>query len=1828
MNKQLQQTIRLWLWLMMLLLAPVGAAWAQVSFQPGSLTATQNFNSLNNSGSATFNQNATLLGIYGERTGTGNTVIANDGSSNAGNLYSYGTGTETDRAFGSVGSGNAAVGNFTYGYRLKNETGTTITSLRVQYTGEQWRNSAAAAQTVAFSYLVSDSPITTTTPGSALPTGYTAVSGLDFTSPITGGSAGAINGNLDANRTVKDVTIQVSIPNGSEVMLRWYDPDHTGADHGLSIDDLTVTATLAGPALPAVNLSVSTNAASEADPTAVTVTATVSSAVSGDQTVSLAVTGTGITADDYTLSNMTITIPDGALSGSVTFTVVDDAAVEGTETATLTISNPSSGITLGTTTFQNITITDNDAPPSPVVSIAATDATGAEAGQDQITFTVSRTGDVTNPLDVTYTVGGTATNGTDYTPTLTGTVTIPAAQSAVAITITPVDDNVSDASETVILTLVDGVPYDLGAPSSATATITDNDVIRIHDIQGAGHVSTLNGQQVIGVPGIVTVLRNNGFYMEDPNLDGNDNTSEGIFVFTSSAPGRQVGESVTVSGTVNEFRPGNDAENLSTTQIISPTVTVLSSGNPLPAPTVISASSGPGIRTIPNKVITNDFPQNGDVEQSVFDPAEDGIDFYESLEGMRVQINNPVTTGLLNTNNEIWVLADNGAGATGVNSRGSITVSGNDATDVNNAFGDNSDFNPESIQIDDVLAATNTLDNANSGTRLNTIVGVVDYAFGEYEILTTSALSIATSSALTKEATNLTGSANQLTVATFNVENLDPNDGAARFNALASAIVSNLQSPDIISLEEIQDNNGATNDAVVDASTTFQTLINAIASAGGPTYQFRQINPVDDTNGGEPGGNIRVGFLFNPNRVSFVDRPGGTSTASTTVTNVNGQPQLSFSPGLIDPTNSAFTSSRKPLAGEFVFNGQTVFVIGNHFTSRGGSDALYERIQPPTQGGQSARESQAAIVNQFVDNLLAVNSNANVAVVGDFNEFQFFPAMQILEGDVQGQTKVLNNLVETLPVNERFTYNFEGNAQAIDHILVSNGLFSKLDGFDVVHINSEFTDQLSDHDPLVARFNIVSPATPLALTLSASPDQILTTGTTTLSATVANGTTPYSFAFAGPGTITQSPTSNTASVSGLTAGVQTFTVTVTDATTPTSQTITGTVSVTVTEAPPANTAPTTTGIADQTATVGQPFSLNVASAFTDAETPNALTFTASGLPAELSLSNGVISGTPSTTVGSPFSVTVAATDPGSLSVSTQFTLTITPAPVSSGPFAITGVTTVNCFTITPNQRQIVFSPQYSGLNGQPVSFSVVNEFLPTTQPGPYSLNLYTDNPTIVLKATQQGTPTEASFTYNWLAACNNQGGSTNTAPTTTGIPSQTITVGQPFSLNVAPFFTDAETPGSLTFAATGLPDGLTLTGSTISGTPSTTGVSTVSVRATDPGNLFVETSFTLNVVNPISGGSFAITGVTTVNCFTITANRRQVVFTPQYSGLNGQPVSFSVVNEFLPTTQPGPYSLELYTDNPTIVLKATQQGTPTEASFTYNWLTACNNQGGSTNTAPTTSGIPSQTATVGQPFSLNVAPFFTDAETPGNLTFTLSGLPDNFVLSNGILSGTPSTTAGSPYTVTVTATDPGSLSVSSQFMLTVVNPGNGGGQFAITGVTTISCTPLSATQRRVTFTPQYSGLTGQPVSFSVVNEFLPTTQPGPYSLDLYTDNPTIVLKATQQGTPTEASFTYNWLTACNSQNARMAAPESAPLAVNVLGNPTSNESVEFEVRGATGQSLTLRVTNLQGQTQSETTVKAAASVEHHQLHLGRSSGMYLLQVSTPTQTKIVKVVRQ
>ncbi|HEX8858049.1 MAG TPA: PxKF domain-containing protein [Actinomycetes bacterium] len=586
-------------------------------------------------------------------------------------------------------------------------------------------------------------------------------------------------------------------------------------------------------------------------------------------------------------------------------------------------------------------------------------------------------------------------------------------------------------------------------PQVASCTLTVNVTVptAIHDIQGAGHISPRNGRTVAGVTGVVTARSSNGFWFQDPSPDADPATSEGLFVFTSSAPAAAVGDAVVVAGRVAEFRPGGaSSTNLTTTEITGPAVTVQSSGNPLPAPTVV----GTGGRLPPGEVIEDDA--TGDVETSgTFDPASDGIDFWESLEGMRLQLNDPVATGPTNAFGETSVVGDDGANASVRTARGGVVVR-------------RGDFNPERVFLDDLLAPIPSVD---VGDRFaGAVVGVLDYNFGNFMLEVTDSPTVVPGG-LQREIAAPTG-ANQLAVATFNVENLDPGDPQSKFDQLAGLIVNNLRAPDVVAVEEIQDDNGPTDDGTVTAGTTFAKLIAAVRAAGGPTYDFRSIDPVNDQDGGEPGGNIRVGFLFRSDRgLAFVDRPGGTSTAATTVVGAGADTRLSFSPGRIDPTNPAFSSSRKPLAGEFTYNGHHLFVIANHFNSKGGDDPLFGHRQPPSQVTEAQRTQQATVVHDFVASLEAADPDAEVVVLGDLNDFEFSNALGTLQAG-----GVLQDLIATLPQEERYTYDFEGNSQALDHILLSDSLFARPFAYDAVHVNAEFASQASDHDPQVVRLTL------------------------------------------------------------------------------------------------------------------------------------------------------------------------------------------------------------------------------------------------------------------------------------------------------------------------------------------------------------------------------------------------------------------------------------------------------------------------------------------------------------------------------------------------------------------------------------------------------------------------------------------------------------------------------------------------------------------------------------------------------------------------------------
>uniref|UniRef100_UPI002F359FD9 endonuclease/exonuclease/phosphatase family protein n=1 Tax=Paenibacillus sp. 1-18 TaxID=1333846 RepID=UPI002F359FD9 len=303
----------------------------------------------------------------------------------------------------------------------------------------------------------------------------------------------------------------------------------------------------------------------------------------------------------------------------------------------------------------------------------------------------------------------------------------------------------------------------------------------------------------------------------------------------------------------------------------------------------------------------------------------------------------------------------------------------------------------------------------------------------------------------------------KLTVASFNVENFDPGDGQ-RIDQLGQAIAVNLNHPDIIGLLEVQDNNGEKDDGTTDASESFRVLIESIRAHGGPEYAFTDIAPENNKDGGDPGGNIRVGFLYNPQRITLTDKPKGDSVTSVTY----GAQGLSPNPGRIDPLNASFDGSRKPLAAEFEFAGQQVIVVANHFNSKGGDQAPFGGAQPPVRSSEIQRAKIAAIVNGFVKSILQVNPKANVVVLGDLNDFQFSETLSLLRG------QELTNLIDKLDEKERYSYIYEGNSQTLDHMLVSVSL-SQTSVPDIVHINADFSasdGRVSDHDPLVAQIEL------------------------------------------------------------------------------------------------------------------------------------------------------------------------------------------------------------------------------------------------------------------------------------------------------------------------------------------------------------------------------------------------------------------------------------------------------------------------------------------------------------------------------------------------------------------------------------------------------------------------------------------------------------------------------------------------------------------------------------------------------------------------------------
>jgi len=614
-------------------------------------------------------------------------------------------------------------------------------------------------------------------------------------------------------------------------------------------------------------------------------------------------------------------------------------------------------------------------------------------------------------------------------------------------------------AKSIPVTVSDNVPRSTTISINLTVTEPPPPVFSINQIQGAGNFSPYDGQKV-RTSGIVTARKSNGFFLQnrDGDADSDPNTSEGIFVFTSSTPpaAAAVGNEVDVIATVQEFVAADFSPPL-TELSGTPVVAVLSTGNPLPTPVTITAA--------------DTYPATS-------------IEQLERLEGMRVRVDS--LTVVAPTDGSVTESSASG------NSNGVFfTV----VTGVPRPFREAGieeplplpagapatvprfDANPERIRVDSDGQVGVTRLEVSSGAVIENVVGVLDYAFRTYTILPDAPLT-AIGGKTTTPAPAPT--ADELTVASFNMERFfnnvnDPGIGEPVLNATgwerrlnkASLLIRNvLQTPDVVAVQEME--NLATLNALA-------TRINDDAVAAG------QPNPMYTAHleeGNDIGG-IDVAFLVKSTRVT-----------------VNSVVQFGKEATYIDPNDGepATLNDRPPLmlnATVSRTNAQPfqISVINNHLRSLIGVENE-ERVRVK-------RRAQAEYLAELIQATQAADPNVKILSVGDYNAFSVNDGYVDTMGTIRGVPTApefvtlasddlvdpdLVDLASTLPAGEQYSYVFDGNAQELDHMLANGNLYATLSRFAIPRVNADFPEtvrsngavpnRLSDHDPSVAYFTL------------------------------------------------------------------------------------------------------------------------------------------------------------------------------------------------------------------------------------------------------------------------------------------------------------------------------------------------------------------------------------------------------------------------------------------------------------------------------------------------------------------------------------------------------------------------------------------------------------------------------------------------------------------------------------------------------------------------------------------------------------------------------------
>ncbi|MDU6766984.1 MAG: endonuclease, partial [Gemella haemolysans] len=594
-----------------------------------------------------------------------------------------------------------------------------------------------------------------------------------------------------------------------------------------------------------------------------------------------------------------------------------------------------------------------------------------------------------------------------------------------------------------------------GATTSAAQVTAPKEVKNIGEVQGESHESPLVGKEVVINNVVVTKTDKTGFYVQDKVSDNNPRTSDAVYV--ASAEKVESGDLLKVQGTVKEgymeeysVRPGQTfkkpAGSLTVTQIINATITKLGKAD-LPKALNISEK-------MPKDIVDN--------TPTKYNPETEALDYWESLEGMRVEVTKPKVTGP-QYKGDIYVLPGDYKGQK-----------------LNNIGGVNLRPGVQNTEVLPITVGNSFVAKAKDYFNEN-ITGVVTYKNKTYKIdpIDPNALKgLLQDGGLKREVSKIYPSEDKLTIASYNIENFSANNKGhdetpeEKVDKIANSFIKEVHSPDIITLIEVQDNNGGVNDGTVDGVKSGEKLAQRIKSLGGPDYKYTEIAPVDGKDGGKPGANIRVAYLYNPKRVTLIGKEKGGSEEAARF--VNGH--LEKNPARIDPTSVHFEKVRKSLAAEFEFKGERIVVIVNHLKSKLGDDAIYGSNQPSVENTKAKRIEEAKILNAFIKEGLRQNPNLKFVLTGDFNDFEFSDSVKTIVGNE------LVNLMAEHEQGDRYSYFYRGSNQSLDNILISKNIKDKV-VFSPVHINASFMEEhgrASDHDPVVVQIDFSKPAAPVS----------------------------------------------------------------------------------------------------------------------------------------------------------------------------------------------------------------------------------------------------------------------------------------------------------------------------------------------------------------------------------------------------------------------------------------------------------------------------------------------------------------------------------------------------------------------------------------------------------------------------------------------------------------------------------------------------------------------------------------------------------------------------